>query len=455
MPPQQGECRLSRWRNHCCTMLLAHTDDSGRTERSEEIVAEACDRLRRNDPTLTELRWCSRELFLRQQVPPLCRAMGGRAGVVAVLAEGPTNDQAVSEWRDMPVEERSGSPAEDLAIWRRFGHLQCYPDWERRLRKLVARAELQLAAPVRFGGSGRPIVFPADGFQEPRNPDGRVVAKVMVLDEMIPRAERKDQTAQEWEVAEWEASPLSRVSLFEPISGHQCARFLRRVAGALAGNTHLRRIDMRENRLIAAERWGSALPKRFLEMLARCRVEELLLEGCTGLSLDAQQRSSGMAVGARNAWDCVTRRMAWAKTALQRLASESLLVGDLAMDVIALVGKQVEPAFLAEFAHLTPRQVQFNASLRKQREQARRAVLARQLSAEERAAAEVARGRAAAEEVEAEALAQELARTESQIAALVEQRRGRLTEGEPPELEPEPQPEPEPEPEPEWCGVVE
>ena len=149
-----------------------------------------------------------------------------------------------------------------------------------------------------------------------------IPSKVSPLDEMIPRAERKGQTAQEWEAAEWEASPLSRGSLFEPISGHQCARFLRRVAGALAGNTHLRRIDMRENRLIAAERWGSALPKRFLEMLARCRVEELLLEGCTGLSLDAQQRSSGMAVGARNAWDCVTRRMAWAKTALQRLASE-------------------------------------------------------------------------------------------------------------------------------------
>ena len=52
---------------------------------AEEIVAEACERLRRNDPTLTELRWCSRELFLRQQVPPLCRAMGGRAAVVACL----------------------------------------------------------------------------------------------------------------------------------------------------------------------------------------------------------------------------------------------------------------------------------------------------------------------------------------------------------------------------------
>ena len=140
-----------------------------------------------------------------------------------------------------------------------------------------------------------------------------------------------------------------------------------RLASALPGNTHLKRIRVTT---------GRSVPKAFLAALPQSCVMEV--DFTSSLVPISVRRQVVEKVGAKlkNAWSATQLRLSWAKTAHPRLAAESALVAELPLELIALVGVRIEERYVALFAHLSERQRLFNYTLRQQTLARRRARLA-------------------------------------------------------------------------------
>ncbi len=187
------------------------------------------------------------------------------------------------------------------------------------------------------------------------------------------------------------------------------AEAMRKLAGALPGNTHLKRIRVTS---------GRSVPKEFLAALPQSCVTEV--DFTSSLVPIAMRRRVVEKVAAKqkNAWSATQLRLSWAKTAHPRLAADSALVAELPLELIALVGVRIEERYVALFAHLSERQRLFNYKLRQQTLSRRRARLARQASEKHRVATSVASHAMAQTEAETAVLGEALARTLSQIEQL-------------------------------------